>query len=204
MVKRTIILSVDEDKAQGLIDALSTRDHIEVLEMDRKSRKRFRDCPCCKKRLSKEITYTINETMIMRMLAVLQKMAISKTVILTNKDIVYSSLPDIEKERCTEFDLSLLRKAKTLGLLKPFVDGSRETYFTDALEFFSNEEEHSPSYMITLDGEVVETGGGMFFDGVKLKDEKSRDRIKREFRDALKNIPKETITFVKNGQLSLV
>jgi hypothetical protein len=204
MAKRTVILSVDEDKAQGLIDALGTRDHIEVLPMDREGRKRFRDCPCCNRKLSKEITYTINETMIIAMLRVLEKMEISKTVILTNKDTIYSSLPDIEKDRCTEFDLRLLDKAKTLGLLKPFIDGSRETYFTDALDFFSNEEAHSPSYMITLDGEVVETGGSMFFDAVKLKDEKSRDRIKREFRDALKKIPKETITFVKNGQLSLV
>jgi len=204
MAARTIVLNVDEDKADGLLDALSKRPYIDVVAMDREGRKRFRDCPCCNKRLSKEITYTVNEAMLMAMLEVLRKMAVSKTVILTNKDTLRDSLPVVEQDRCAEFDLPLLHKAKTLGLLKPFMDGNRETYFTDAIDFFSNEDAHSPSYMISLDGEVVETGGSMFIDGVKLKDEKSRDRLKREFRDALKKIPKDTITFVTNGQMSLV
>ena len=39
---------------------------------------------------------------------------------------------------------------------------------------------------------------------VKLKDEKRRDQLKRLFREAVGAIPESTITFVENGQMSLV
>jgi hypothetical protein len=201
---RTVVLSVEESKVDGLLDALTKRPYITVVSMDREGRKRLRTCPCCKERIKKERPSTIDEKMLRAMFRVIRGMSVSKTVILTNKDTLVEEVPHIERERCVEFEVPLLEKAESLGLLKPFIDGARKTYFTDALDFFLNEEPHSPALMVTLQGELVETSGSMFFDEVKLKDEKSRDQLKREFRDAIKKIPDSTITFVKSGQLSLV
>jgi len=201
---RTIILQVQEDKADGLLEALGKRPYIEATVMDRDERKRLRTCPCCAQVLKKEVTFSINEKLMMAMLDLLRAMSKSKSVILVNKHNPIENIPAIEREICSEFNSKLLMAAEVLGLVKPFVDGSRKMYFTDALDFFLNEERHSPATLITLNDEVIETSGAMFFDEVKLKDEKTRDRLRREFRDAIRAIPESTITFVKNGQLSLV
>jgi len=204
MSKRTVILSVDEGRAQGLVDALGKRDYITVVTLSREQRKSLRECPCCKKPLSKERKFVINDKLLGPLLGLVRKMAVAKTVILTNKENPFENIPPVEQERCAEFDAKLLHKAEILGLVKPFVDGERRTYFTDALPFLLNEEGHDPSYMITLDGEVVETGGSSFFDEVKFNNDVQRDRMKKDFREAIKAIPKSTITFVENGQMSLV
>jgi len=201
---RTVVLNVEESKVEGLLEALIKRPYIAVVSMDREGRKRLRTCPCCNEKVRKEISFTINEKLLHAMLGVIRGMSISKTVILTNKDTLLEDVPPVEHARCVEFESTLLKKAEALGLLKPFIDGARKTYFTDALDFFLNEESYSPSVMVTLQGEVVETSGSMFFDEIKIKDEKFRDKIKREFRDAIRAIPDSTITFVKSGQLSLV
>lgn len=203
-MKRTVVLSVEESKIEGLLEALMKRPYITVVSMDREGRKRLRTCPCCNEKVKKERSFTIDEKLLSAMFGVLEAMSISKTVILTNKENPIGDIAQVEHARCVEFDVSLLRRAETLGLLKPFIDGVRKTYFTDAMDFFLNEESHSPAVMVTIQGEVVETSGSVFFDEVKLKDEKSRDRLKREFRDAIKKIPESTITFVESGQLSLV
>ena len=204
MARRTVVLSVDEGKADDLLEALSKRPYIEVISMDRAGRKRLRDCPCCRRVLSKESAFVINEKMVLAMLGLIKAMTVARTVILINKENPIDDIPSIERDRTCEFDHRLADKAEVLGLIQPFMDGTRETYFTDSLDFFLGEESHSPCNLTTLDGEVVETGGSMFFDEVKLKDENSRDRLKREFRDAIRAIPKSTITFVKQGQMSLV
>ena len=184
--------------------ALRKRPYISFIDMDREGRKRLRDCPCCHERIKKERSYDIDEKLLGEMLKMIKVMSVAKCVVLVNKTNPIENIPSVERERCSEFDQSLLEKAEVLGLIQPFMDGARKTYFTDALDFFLNEESHSPSHMVTLQGVVVETSGAMYFDDVKIKDKKSRDRIKREFRDAIKAIPESTITFVKNGQLSLV
>lgn len=204
MAKQIVILRVDEDRAQGLIDALSTRDHIEIVTMDREGRKRFRDCPACKRKLAKEMIHPINEKMLNALLGVVKKMSVAPSVVLVNKENPLDSIPPVERDRTCEFDLKLLGWAETLGLLTPFTDGNRQTYFTQALGFLSNEVSHSPSYLVSIDGEVAETGGSAFFDEVKFKDNAVRDRLKRDFREAIKAIPKSTITFVEKGQMSLV
>lgn len=204
MDRKVVIFSVDADKADGLVSALEKRDYITVVSMDRESRKRFRDCPCCKRRLAKEVLFTINDKLLHEMLRLLRGMTIAKTVILVNKDNPISDIPHVERERCVEFDPKMLWRAEILGLVKPFIDGTRKTYFTDAMEFLINEEAHSPSYMVTIDGEVVETGGSAFLDEVKFKDEQSKTTLKRELRVAVGAIPESTITFVTKGQMSLV
>lgn len=204
MAKTTIILSVDEGKASGLVSALGKRDYIDVISLDREGRKKLRDCPACHKQLSKERKHVIDDKLLGPMLGLVRKMAISKTIILTNKENPYENIPPVEQERCQEFEMRLLRKAEALGLVTSFMDGSRKTYFTDALPFLLNEESHSPSYMITLDGEVVETGGSVFLDEVKFNNDTQKDRLKKDLRKAVESIPDSTVTFVKNGQMSLV
>lgn len=204
MASRTVILRVEESKVDDLLGALSKRPYIEVVNMDRESRKRLRDCPCCKTRLSKEVLFLINEKMLFAMLDLIRVMAISRSVILVNKDNPIEDIPSVERDRCSAFDRKLLEKAETLGLVRSFVDGSRKSYFTDALNFFLNEEPHTPSQVVTLNGKVIETSGSMFFDEVKLKDEKTRDKLKREFKDAIKAIPASTRLFVESGQMTLV
>lgn len=204
MSTKTVILEVEESKAQSLVDALGKRDYISVVSMDRDGRKRFRDCPCCGKRLSKEVSFTVNEKLLQAMLGVVQRMSVAKSVILVNKDNPIELMPEVEKKRCVEFDAKLLGRAETLGLLTPFVDGARKTHFTKALDFLVGAESHEPSTMVTLDGEVLETSGAIAFDEVKFKDDSSRDRLKKEFRRAVDAIPSSTITFVEKGQMSLV
>lgn len=204
MATRTVILEVEESRADGLIDALTKRDYISLVSMDREGRKRFRDCPCCHKRLSKEVSYTINEKMLDAMLAMVQKMSVAKSVVLVNRENPMEMLPDAEKPRAVEFDHRMLERAEVLGLVTSFMDGNRKTYFTKALDFFLGAEAHKPSTMVTLDGEVVETSGVIVFDDVKLKDENRRNRLKREFREAVKAIPESTMTFIEKGQMTLV
>ena len=204
MARRTVILQVEESKADGLVDALSKRDYISVVRMDREGRKHLRDCPACNKRLSQEVSYTINEKMLEAMLGVIRKMSVSKGVILINKENPLNLIPDVEHRRCVEFDHKLAARAEALGLLTPFMDGDRQTYFTEALDFFLCADSHEPSPLVTLDGEIVDKGGVIAFEEVKLKDEKRRDQLKRLFREAVGAIPESTITFVENGQMSLV
>lgn len=204
MATRTIIFEVEESRADGLVQALTKRDYISLISLDREGRKRFRDCPACHKRLSKEVSYTINEKMLDAMLAMIRKMSVAKSVVLVNKENPMEMLPEAEKPRAVEFDDRLLERAEVLGLVTPFMDGNRKTYFTKALDFFLSAEAHKPSTMVTLDGEVVETSGVIVFDDVKLKNENRRDKLKREFREAIKAIPESTITFVEKGQMSLV
>lgn len=204
MSRKTIILHVDEDKAEGLVLALQKRPYIDAMIMDREERKRLRDCPACNRRLSKEVYFKINEKLILQMLAMLKVMAISKTVILINKNNPIKNIPAVEHARCVEFDPKMLARALALGLVKEFIDGLRETYFTDVFDFFLNEESHSPCNFTTLDGKVIDVGGSMFLDEVKLKDENAKSILRRDLRDAIREIPDSTITFAKNGQMSLV
>ena len=104
MSKRILILDVDSDKYDALVDALGKRPYLRVVPMDRSGRKLLSDCPCCRRKLSKESTFVINDLMVDSLIRVLAKMALSKSVILVNKDHPASSVPPIQAELCVEVD----------------------------------------------------------------------------------------------------
>jgi hypothetical protein len=206
MPSRILILEVDDDKYDGLVVALVKRPHIRVIGMDREGRKAHSDCPCCKRKLSKESTFTINDHMVSSLISVAQKMAIAKTVILVNKENPISALPSVEADRCVEVDPITIFRAMALGLLRQFTDGSRATHFVSAagLLFLSGEKPAAPCSVTTLDGDVLDTSGEILIDGVKFKDPaKGRETCRLASR-VTADIPDSVMNFVINGQMSLI
>jgi hypothetical protein len=201
-----LILDVDADKYDSVVDAMKKRSSIRILSMDREGRKKFVDCPCCGKRLSREQSFTINDQFIECLTQIAQKMTVDKTVIAIFEGMSLMSISPVERERCVVLDEKMVKRAEILGLVKSFVDGMKTTYFVTAagIDFLKGEKPASPSTIVTLDGEVVETSGELLLDNVKFKDAIHGDTIKRNARDAVKRIPERVMEFVVNGQMSLI
>lgn len=203
---KTLILEVDESKAASLTEALAKRDYIHVVRADRTERKMRKTCPWCGQRFPREITYAITESIAERMLRVVKKMAVAKSVIIMNKKTT-NTFPDYEKPRVVPFDHNEVKKAELLGLLQPFEDGgSRTTYFATAkaLALLSGKEEVSPAWVTICQGKIIETGGEISLDKVKFKDLVYQDRFAAEAKKAVAKLPKSVIEFVKKGQMSLL
>lgn len=203
---RTLILQVEDDKHDGLVEALKKRPSIHIVSLDREGRKKFRDCPCCNRRLARESSFTINEPFVECLTTIAGKMSIAKTVILVFEGMSFATIPPVEQERCAVVDETMAVRAETLGLIKPFLDGARKTHFVTAagIEFLRGEKPASPSTIVTLEGEVVETSGEILLDNVKFKDTIRGEDAKRRARDAVKRIPESVMNFVINGQMSLI
>jgi len=205
---RTVILEVDDAKADSLVEALGKRDYIRVVVPTRAEKKARKTCPWCDHKFPREVTYVVTEEVATNLLRVVEKMESIKSLILvTPKDsISLSQLPDYEKSRALKFDHNVLKRAELLGLLAPFVDGSRKTYFATAkaLALFAGKEPVSPAYVVICGGEVVETGGEMVLDDVKFKDVVRKDKFKGVAKKAAARLSKDVVDFIRNGQMSLV
>ena len=206
MPNRIIILSVEADKHDSLVEALGKREYIRVISMDRHSRRHMTECPCCSRRLSKESSFTISDNMITYLISVVEKMTVTKTVVLVNKDNPITALSPIEHVRCVEVDPMIISRAEALGLLKTFIDGCRLTHYvsTTGLEFLSGEKPAAPSTVFVLDGEIVERSGELLIENVKFKDEIQKGTITRNAAKAVKSLPEYVMNFVVNGQMSLI
>jgi hypothetical protein len=206
MSNRILILEVDADKYDGIVEALSKRASVRVVSMDREARKHLRECPACHRKLAKESSFTLDEKIVDALIRVAEKMRIAKTVVLVNEDNPQAALSSIEHERCVEVDAMVIHRALTLGLLKSFMDGARLTHYvtTAGLEFLSGEKPASPCTMYVLDGEVVETGGELAIENVKFKDVHRAGSVARDGARAVKAIPEHVMSFVINGQMSLI
>ena len=206
MAGRILILDVDEDKYDGVVDALRKRPSIRVVSMDRDARKHLAKCPACHRKLSKESSFTIDEKIVDALILVAGKMRVAKTVVVVNEDNPISSLSSVEHERCVEIDPIVLHRAVTLGVLKSFMDGARLTHYvtTMGLDFLSGEKPASPCTMYVLDGEIVETSGELTIDNVKFKDGHRASSVARDGARAVKALPEHVMSFVTNGQMSLI
>jgi hypothetical protein len=203
---RILILDIDDDKHDGFVDAMSKRPHIRVISMEREARKALVDCPCCRKKLSRESSFVINDHMIESLTAIVEKMAVAKSVLIVNKDNPISAISSVERERCVEIDPATVVRAVTLGLLQSFQDGSKPSYFVTAagLAFMLGESPAKPCTMVTLDGEVVELSGELTIENVKFKDQIKGDTARRLASKAVKSLPDSVTNFVTNGQMSLI
>jgi hypothetical protein len=206
MSSRVLILDVDADKYDGIVEALSKKSSVRVVSMDREARKHLRECPACHRKLAKESSFTIDEKLVDALIKVAEKMRVAKTVVLVNEDNPKSSLSSLEHDRCVEVDATIIHRAETLGLLKPFMDGARLTYYISAtgLDFLSGEKPASPCTMFVLDGEVVETSGELLIENVKFKDVHRAGSVARDGARSVKAIPQHVMNFVINGQMSLI
>lgn len=205
MPTKIVVLEVPEDKCDDFVQAMQKRLY-PVHVMDREGRKKLVDCPGCRRKLSKESTFTINDQLIECMTAIATKMSVAKTVIAIFEGMSLSAITPIEHERCAVLDERMVKRAETLGLVSSFPDGSRTTYYVTAagIYFLNGEKPASPSTIVTLDGELVETYGEVLLDNVKFKDTIRGDTIKRNAREAVKRIPERVMNFVINGQMSLI
>jgi hypothetical protein len=206
MSSRVLILDVDADKYDGIVEALSKKSSVRVVSIDREARKHLRECPACHRKLAKESSFTIDEKLVDALIKVAEKMRVAKTVVLVNEDNPKSSLSSLEHDRCVEVDATIIHRAETLGLLKPFMDGARLTYYISAtgLDFLSGEKPASPCTMFVLDGEVVETSGELLIENVKFKDVHRAGSVARDGARSVKAIPQHVMNFVINGQMSLI
>jgi hypothetical protein len=206
MSSRILILEVDADKYDGIVEALSKRPSVRVVSMDREARKHLPECPACHRKLSKESSHTLDEKIVDALIKIAEKMRVAKTVVLVNKDNPQAALSEIEHERCVEVDPVVIYRAETLGLLKSFLDGSRHTHYvtTAGLEFLSGDKPAAPCTIFVLDGEVVETSGELTIENVKFKDIHRAGSVARDGARAVKAIPEHVMSFVTNGQMSLI
>jgi len=206
MKRETFIIEVDAGRAEDLKDALSKRDYIDIVTLTRDERKKRKSCPLCKRKFSREIIYYVSEPVLEGLLAMLEKHAIAKSLVITNKKRRADRLPPVELERAVEFGYLAFERAKHLGLVAEFMDGSRETHFltSAAFSFLSEKAPLSPGTVVLLDGEVVDSFGEITLEGVRFKDRVYRDRVLRQIKRALKNVPKHVVEFIEQGQMSLV
>jgi hypothetical protein len=206
MQGRMLILDVDADKYEGIVEALRKKPSVRIVSMDREARKSLTDCPACGKKLGKEKSFTIDDLFVESLTKIVEKMRVSKTVVLVNKDNPISALSPIEHPRCVEIDPATIFRAETLGLIKQFVDGARLTHFVTAtgMDFLSGEKPASPSTMYILDGEVVETSGELAIENVKFKDAIKASSVTKDAARAVKALPDHVMSFVTKGQMSLI
>jgi hypothetical protein len=206
MSSRILILDVDADKYDGIVEALRKKPSVRVVSMDREARRHLRECPACSRKLAKESSFTIDEKIVDALIRIAEKMRVSKTVVLVNEDSPKAALSSVEHERCVEVDPVIIHRAVILGLLKPFMDGARLTHYvsTQGLDFLSGEKPASPCTMFVLDGEVVETSGELLIENVKFKDAHRAGSVARDGARAVKAIPQHAMSFVNNGQMSLI
>lgn len=206
MAATTVVLEVSSDKATELVSALSKRDYINIVKLDRAEKKKRKLCPCCGAKFPRELVYTVTSEICEALLSVIHKMRVSKSVVLVNKSNPIGQLPEYERARCVEMPDRVIERAMALGLLQEFQDGSRLTHFVSeiGLLFLVNEESLSPSQLILLRGEVVESSGSIEFEDVKFKDRIRHDEYLRNAKRAVAELPKAVVEFVKNGQMSLV
>jgi hypothetical protein len=201
---KIIILEVPEDKSDAIIEAMQKRSYT-VHVMDREGRRKLVDCPGCRRKLAKESSFTINADFVEYLTAIVKKMAKFKTVIILPMDKLKTVSP-LEHDRCVILSEKMQPRAEHLGLVRSFTDGSRQTYFAtaQALAFLNGEKPAAPCTVVTLDGEVVEKSGEILLDNIKFVDTITGDNIKRNARDAVKNLPEHVMNFVINGQMSLI
>jgi uncharacterized protein (UPF0212 family) len=206
MARETIILDVDATRAGDLREALSKRDYINIVTLDRDDRKNRKACPACNRKLSREVVYFVTDQVLVALLAMLKKHAIAKAVVVTNKKVRADRLPPVELERAVDIQPPVLERAKRLGLVAEFTDGSRETHHLTAaaMAFLSNKAPLSPGTVVLLDGEPVDSFGEIALEGVRFKDRVRRDEVLKHIRRALKDVPQSVVEFIENGQMSLV
>lgn len=206
MTRRLLVLEVDEDKYDGLLDAMSKRNYVRVVDMSRDGRKQLSDCPACRRKLSREVSYTINENMVEALTRITQKMTVAKTVVITNKDQPADSIPIIERERAVEVDATTVFRAVELGLLRAFMDGSRSTHHitADGMGFLTGEKAASPCTIVTLDGEVVEKSGQILVQDIKFKDQARSTTVLTAASRSVGALPDAVVSFVVDGQMSLL
>ena len=202
----TVVLEVAVEKAPELVSALSKRDYINVVNLDRAEKKRRKVCPCCGHKFPREVVYMVTCEIVEALLSVVYKMKVSKSVVLVNKDNSIDLLPEYERSRCVEMPDRVAQRAMALGLLQPFQDGSRLTHFVTGtgIAFLVNKEPLSPSTLVVSHGEIVEQSGSMMIEDVKFKDRIRHDKFLREARRVIAELPKAVMEFVEKGQMSLV
>lgn len=203
---KTIIIEVPAERADDLREALSKRDYISIITIDRDERKTRKSCPCCKRKFSRETIYFVTNEVLEGLLLMLEKHAIAKSLVIVNKKNRADRLPPVELERAVEFGYLAFERAKYLNLVSPFKDGSRETYYltSAALAFLGNKAPLSPGTIVLLDGEVVDSFGEITLEGVRFKDRVRRDEVQRLIKRAVKNLPRNVLEFIEQGQMSLV
>ena len=80
-----LLLAVNSERAADLRSALEKREYIKIVELDRETRKKLAECPACRRKFSRETTYTITEELVESLAIMLAGMRQSKSVVIINK-----------------------------------------------------------------------------------------------------------------------
>jgi len=205
VARKVFVLEVDEDKAASLIEALSARSFLSVYTLDRETRKAHKSCPCCGKRLSKEVVVDLGEDLLRELLRIVKAMQVSKSVILVNKDNPKDRLPPGEFDRCLEMSPLVVTRLEDLGLIRSFQDGARKTYHVSAqaLSFLQTGGAYSPAFAVYVDKVLVDKGGSVAIEDLSFK-LVSAGRFRKEAFDLVDQLPERIVGFVMTGQIPLV
>src|SRR4051812_39957102 len=97
--KRYILLEVSENKAKELTEALSKRNYIKMIDINKiDDRRLFDSCPVCQKDLVNEWHVTVTEKILEGCLSILQKMKTFKTIVLYHNSFL-SEVRPIDADR---------------------------------------------------------------------------------------------------------
>lgn len=204
--KRYILLEVSESKAKDLIDALTKRNYLRLINLDNiDDRRLFEACPVCDEDLSKEWHVTITETILEGCLSLLQKMETYKSIVLYHKSFLEEVRP-IDAARSLKFHARQLFAAKLLGIIGHFKDGTQDTfYITDkGIRFMRGDVALSPCNLVVVNNKVITADGTMMIEETKRKDSIKFNNLLTNIRKAIDNLPIEVLNFVRSGQVSLL
>lgn len=206
MAKRTLIIEVATDRAEELIAALSKRPYIRILSLDRRQRKEMGSCPACNRQFTKESIVSVNAEMLGFLVNMLRRMKIAKSVVLVNKRNPVDKVPLQERERAVPFPAPLAEKAELLGLISKCYDGSTETHYVTnrGLSFLNGDTALRPSKLIVADGKILEQDGELLVENVRFSDRIDHDKLLREAKMAIKELPERVREFIKSGQTTLI
>ena len=206
MDKKYLVLEIDAGKVEELAQALSKRPYIKILSLSREDRERLEACPACGRKFSREVVVTVNAEMLTFLVQMLRRLKVAKSVVLVNKRNPIDTVMVPDRERAVAFPHPLIEKAELLSLIKKFDDGSTETYFITkkGLSFLSGREPLKPSRYIVSDGKVLEMSGQLDINDVKFSDRVDHDKLMREAKKAVLDLPDKVVQFIQSGQIPLM
>lgn len=204
--KKFITLEIDSGKAEEFIAAIQKRSYIQILSMDLECRRSLGSCPSCNRAFGREVIYQIDRAMVTGLIDMVLQMKTYKTVVVVNDKNPPTKFSDINLKRSVSFNHDSLKWAQLFGLVGKFMDSTIETYYVSqkGLDFLSGKFAASPAYGITMDGLLMQLHGEMMITEVGIGSERVIETAIAFAKKAVARLPRETLDFVKSGQISLI
>lgn len=200
-VRRVVLLEIAEARADELLSALSKRDYLKVVALDRN-----KPCPLCSHKFSPPQKVVVTQDLLAHLIAIAEKMTHFKSLVLTNQKLRADDVSVHEKPRCLEVPHKYVLHAEVLELVKSYVDGRITVHhLTEKGMRFLLGESVSPSKVILIEGKIESVDKTpVSMEQVKFKDRIDRDKLVTRAKMVIGQWPIGIRGFVEKGQVSLL